>query len=333
MFIRSVLGLFAATLFLTGCGGGDSNSSAYSGPTAPVAVTTTTEGDAVASYAKSAALSSSFSNLADTFVPLTGNTSPELSAAPDMLGNLAKRFADMALKPTISGTSLMAGVTASQTYSCGTSGTYTLTVNVADPYATNPSPGDSYTFSFNNCVYGSFMDTGSVTFTVNTYTTGNDFSATYTFSNYTTTVISSGDFIKTVGAFTAAISAATDTTYSITGTSLVNTGSFSGVAAQLRYSDFSFVDIFYTNFDLSLDHDFTIASTEIGGSITVNTVTPFVIANGDIYPYVGQLIVTAASNAKVRLTAEDNVNVTIEYDLDGDDIYETTLNEIAWTSL
>lgn len=334
MLKRTLFGLFAVSVILNGCGGGGGSSSAYSGPTAAIAVTTTTEADTVASYAKSAVLSSSLSSMASDFTPLTNNTNPEFSASPAVLGNFTKHFADLALKSTASGASLVAGVTQSQTYDCGTSGTMTLTVSVADPYATSPSPGDSFTFALNNCVNGSLMETGSVTFAVNSYTTSTDFSATYTFSNYKMTILTSGDYLKTVGAYTAAISVtASDTTYSITGNSLVFEASLSGTIDQLRYSDFSFVDILYVNGDLSFDHDFTIASTEIGGSITVNTVTPFYIISTDTYPYQGELVVTAADNVKVKFTVIDNTSVTIYYDLDGDGTYENDSGLLAWGSV
>ena len=65
----------------------------------------------------------------------------------------------------------------------------------------------------------------------------------------------------------------------------------------------------------------------------VVTVTPFFIATGDTFPSSGQLVVTGAANSKARLTALSSTQFQVEVDADGDDIYETTVGPVDWTSL
>jgi len=333
MHKTTAIGLLLATMLLAGCGGG-SSSSAYSGPTAAVAVTTTQEADVVAGYAASAATSSSMSTLTSNYTPLTGSSTAAISPSPATLGNLARRFADMAFKAESSTAAPLAGVTQSQTQACPGGGTVTITVSVSNPNATQPSAGDSVKFAFHNCAAAGYMTTGSIKFVIKTYTASSNFSASYSFSNFKETNIATGDYLKITGGYTAGITIGTDFTYSLTGNSIVFEASISGTVNQLRYSNFSFVDILYGTGDVSFDHDFTVASTEIGGSITVNTVTAFVIPAANTYPTSGQLVVTGANNAKVRLTAQpDGVNVFVEYDIvPVDGIYESNAT-VPWASL
>jgi hypothetical protein len=65
----------------------------------------------------------------------------------------------------------------------------------------------------------------------------------------------------------------------------------------------------------------------------VVTITPFFVATGDPFPSSGQLVVTGAANSKARLTALSATQFQVEVDADGDDIYETTVGPIDWTSL
>ena len=54
------------------------------------------------------------------------------------------------------------------------------------------------------------------------------------------------------------------------------------------------------------------------GYVTISTTDPFVLHDGDEWPASGTLIVTAAKNSNVRLKAIDNVDCTVEADIDGD---------------
>jgi hypothetical protein len=69
------------------------------------------------------------------------------------------------------------------------------------------------------------------------------------------------------------------------------------------------------------------------GYVDLVTTTVFSVATGDIFPSSGQLVVTGAANSKARLTALSSTQFQVEVDADGDDIYETTVGPIDWTSV
>ena len=75
----------------------------------------------------------------------------------------------------------------------------------------------------------------------------------------------------------------------------------------------------------------TITSTQFDGEVTYETPVAFV-ALGDAYPHVGELLVTGANNATVRLIAVDEVNVRIEADYDGNGTIDETI-DTTWDAL
>lgn len=75
---------------------------------------------------------------------------------------------------------------------------------------------------------------------------------------------------------------------------------------------------------------FTLASTAIGGVVTVSTPTAFQRSYGSAYPFAGALVVAGAGGGKVRLTVlgdewDPSYQVEIEIDGNGDGIPELTL--------
>lgn len=68
------------------------------------------------------------------------------------------------------------------------------------------------------------------------------------------------------------------------------------------------------------------------GYVDVVTTTAFSVATGDTFPSSGQLVVTGAANSKARLTALSSTQFQVEVDADGDDVYETTIGPVDWTS-
>lgn len=75
----------------------------------------------------------------------------------------------------------------------------------------------------------------------------------------------------------------------------------------------------------------TITSTQFDGEVTYETPVAFE-ALGDAYPHSGELLVTGANNATVRLIALDEVNVRIEADYDGDGTVDETI-DTTWDAL
>jgi hypothetical protein len=60
------------------------------------------------------------------------------------------------------------------------------------------------------------------------------------------------------------------------------------------------------------------ASTELGGSVTVDTLTPFVLRDGDDNPYAGSMRATGAAGTSLTFTVLNNVDVQLDIDVDGD---------------
>lgn len=75
----------------------------------------------------------------------------------------------------------------------------------------------------------------------------------------------------------------------------------------------------------------TVSSTQFDGAVTYSTPVAFE-ALGDAYPYTGELQVTGASNATLRLIALDEVNVRILADYDGDGATDETI-DTTWSAL
>lgn len=75
----------------------------------------------------------------------------------------------------------------------------------------------------------------------------------------------------------------------------------------------------------------TVTSSEFTGSVSYTTPVPFE-SIGDAYPYTGELLVTGASNATLRLIALDEINVRIEADYDGDGAVDETI-DTTWDAL
>lgn len=315
MIKRTLFGIVAATLILTGCGGGGGSSApTYNGPTGAVSLSSTTEGQTAAGFASNEAFDSGLSSVTNIAAPpfVASNTATNFHA----LSTLAQKYAEIAFKADKSGPNLPVGVTGSQTVNCPSGGSATVTVVAASQ--TTYTAGDTVTFAYNNCVTSLYRISGTIKLTIGSFTSGSAFSATYTFDRLTEVQLSTGNSGVIHGSFTASISNGAQLVSNLSGTSLLLQNTTAGVTNQILISNFSYVDTLNnTTGNVTVDHDFTYASTLLGGSITVNTVTPFIIYSGDIYPTTGQLVVTGASNAKVRLSAVNKTSATLEYDLDG----------------
>jgi hypothetical protein len=259
------------------------------------------------------------------------------------LGELAKKYTALALRSETAAADLLGGITESDSQGCSGSGTVTVTASYSDPG--QPTAGDTFTLVFNNCIEGSEKTHGGLALSLDSLTlnpdkTLGDFTARYTFANLINTHTATGDYVWLNGAFSAGFSGdaiSTALTVMLVGNSLVMSERSGGVTEQARLTSFSFTETLATNGDFLFDHDYTYASTGIGGSITVTTVTPFGVFAGDDYPTVGMVVIKGANNASVKLSAIDNITASIEYDLDGNGSYgdgaDPLMKSVAWADL
>jgi len=95
-----------------------------------------------------------------------------------------------------------------------------------------------------------------------------------------------------------------------------------------------------TSFDGTTETDevaFEYASTKIGGSVNVSSVTPCVTDSAKNFPKSGVLSVTGAGGSKLRVTINGDETLAtpqlkIDLDANGDGTFETTLNK-NWSDL
>lgn len=81
----------------------------------------------------------------------------------------------------------------------------------------------------------------------------------------------------------------------------------------------------------TLEAEGALESSEFEGEVTFETVVPFQ-ASGESYPFTGELLITGANDASIRLIALDEVNVRLEIDVDGDAAVDVTL-DTAWAEI
>lgn len=78
----------------------------------------------------------------------------------------------------------------------------------------------------------------------------------------------------------------------------------------------------------TLDASGTIDSTQLGGEISYTTPVTFQGA-GPAYPFAGEMLITGANNATIRLIALTESTVQIEIDADGDGVVDVDGTEIT----
>jgi hypothetical protein len=316
--------LTALAFILSACGGSGSGTStptgvSYTGPTAAITLnaanTTSVSGAAVDT------VSGAF--LADVPLPLGVESSP--SQAKYNLLEISKSMALTVLEANNNLNTIMV-IGAEATYVCdGAVGTLTIITDAS---------GYNLTATYNNCSVGGIIANGSMSIGITAIngTIGDTFSPwdvsftmTYgVFSIDNGALVIDGDCSYILG------DDLTDTNLTFSGTSLyVAAGS-----EQALLSNYSFSSTVNNSTYLhTSDSNFTYTGTDIGGSITVETTTPFKTTYGASYPYQGSGTIMGAGGTKIRLTAANSTQVLLEWDIDPiDGDYEG--NQLyLWTDL
>lgn len=319
----------AAALLLSACGGGSGSTPAVSPPV------TGNTGDLVvtSSNAKPAARvaydASSESRDSGGRVSDAG-----LASSP---GGFQKPGAPAGLAGAV--TSVLQKVPVSQTVDCGidpTFGTQTLTYDFAAPGTL--SANDTIVVEFTDCDQGlGEVLNGRMEMTVRIFSGDLLVSGLYLLemdvmlidfrvTTATDEILSNGDSTVSV-----------DTTgnplilMSISGNSLATV---TNTTTQIvtNFDNSQSVDTTAPPEPYTLDTSGTVDSTELDGIIAFTTPVTFQGA-GDGYPFAGELLITGANGATIRLVALSDVNVRIDTDSDGDGMVDdsetTTWDDIA----
>lgn len=321
-------------LMLTACGGGSGGTQPASPPASPpppaamLVIDDTNAREAVRVAYDASVDSMSFGDqvggagIAGT--PGGGFQKPD--AGQIMAGALAKFAAKVPLGP--------------DTYDCGIDpgfGTQTISGEIADPFALlegTLSPGDQINIDFMNCDEG--LDevlNGRLEMTVVSFSGDLLVSAAYLMvmdvnlvdfevTSGVDTVLSNGDSRVTVDTTGAPLVA-----MSINGSTLT-TATTAGTEVLTSFSTAQTVDTSVFPEPYTLMSSGNVDSTRLDGSIRYSTPVTFQGAGGS-YPFAGELLVTGANNATIRLIALDATSVRIETDADGDGMVDTT-EDTTW---
>ncbi len=337
--ILSPVVFVAASIGLVACGGGDSSSDTagaltYTGPTAVVEITTT-NADSVAGNVWSNIDALSFDpNGVVGGTPTAVQTRGAGGASQPGLNEQVRRA--VSLLPRFNAIeALPAGVTTSQTLPCSVSGSITLTANQQDPNSI--SPGDRYELRFNSCDEGAEVTSGSLSMNIDQFDGDTALMTDYAMAGRVSFDMSVRD--KSTGAsFRGAggmnfeqSQRGTVTSSRVYGTRVV----FSEGARQLMLQDFDFRDDYDPTVpSRTYSADFTLSSTDIGGTVFVQTRVPFQSTGYFANPTVGSLRITGANDAWVQLDAEsDGQHVTLSWDIDPIDGTADGSKTVLWEDL
>lgn len=329
----TLLGMFAATTLLVGCGGGGGGGSF----TPPEISNTPVTIDSTNQYQVADAADNGVNGAVNGTPGVLGvviNGGGSTFNAFDFAQSSLQQYAGQVVA---SGQAIPAGFSADtpcDTAPDGSTGSNTVSTNVNIETVTVASAGDYLSMSFSNC-YDSADGTttnGSMKFTM--VQGGLDLSAfsliglTEISANFNNLRVTEGGETNVVhGGFNISTDG---TTESLTGTSLY-VMKVGGEAAHL--TDFTITNSTANTLTDTISVSMTIASTDINGVITVATdpSNPLVQDISEQHPHSGILFITG-STSKLTMTIIDATNVTLELDSNGDDVVDATAN-VTWTEI
>ncbi len=221
-----------------------------------------------------------------------------------------------------------------ETTPCAVSGSTTISGDIANPATI--TPGDFFDIDWDNCDDGVGIVIDGLLGTTFTSFEG-DLSSGQTLLGMSLRIdnmlatagnefnSADGDIALTVDTTTPTLTVSTSTGSMFTVASHISTETLSTFSSTVT-EDSSMLPSLVTTTASG-----TITSTQFDGAVTYGTQVLFE-AFGDAYPYTGELLVTGANNATLRLIALDEVNVRIVADYDGDGATDETI-DTTWAEL
>jgi len=216
-----------------------------------------------------------------------------------------------------------------ETTPCTGGGTVTASGNIATQGAL--SANDTIVFDFASCVEGDATVTGQFSMRVTTFS-GDLASGAFTLgvsvtpSSFQVTV--GGDTGTISGSVAISISASAGGTLTVTVTSSSFAVSEGGATHTLtQYSSTRTLSAG----SFTLDVNGSLTSTDFSGSVTFSTTTLLQGTDG-AFALVGQVVITGADGATIKVTALDGTFVRIEVDTNGDGVVDATI-DTTWSDL
>ena len=315
--------ILTALLLLAACGGGSGGGTTVTSPDPSLSINSNNAMLVASVSYRSALVSGELGSLSGTDLLL--DTGPGgVTSLDGAMSGAVKTGAGQAQVPI-----------PAETTPCSSSGTVTVSGDIADPFTPTLSPGDFFVIDYAACDEG-FGDVIDGLLRMDIVTFSGDFLSelfemTVTLTLDTFQVTTGEDVLRSHGDATVSLN---------TMNSQAVETSLSGKSMR---SDFNAMSDLLTNFTSASTFDggqvpspFTMSasgtldSSELPGIISYSTPVTFAGFDSD-YPSSGEFLVSGSSSS-LRLIAVDNVNVVIEIDTNGDGTVDETL-QTTWAEL
>jgi hypothetical protein len=318
--------LAAGLLVLAGCGGGGGGD-----PPAPsLAAITSANAPAIAGAVMSASLEGGDLGSFASFGPAGA---PAMSSKGTLVQSKAAEIQHAHVVAVLK--QAAAGVAQApigpETTQCTGGGSVTVSGNLVNPLTL--SPNDTILFVFASCVEDGATVSGRFAMRVTSFS-GDLASGAFSFgvsvdlTSFAVTV--DGETATANGKIAIAVNATFAGTVSMTVTSSSIT--IGDGASSLTLSDYSVtrtIDTVAGTF--TLDAGGTLTSTAFSGAVTFDT-TAVLQGTGDSFAFAGQVVITGANGATIRVTVLDSTFVRLEVDANGDGTVDTTVDK-TWHEL
>jgi hypothetical protein len=315
------LSVLSASVMIAACGSGGDQFGGAQPPTTTFAITSANAVTAASVSWQAIAASGDFGDLGGGLVLSTDSPGgfAKASVAQKAGGSLVNVVQQVPFGPEV--------------LPCLTDGIVTLSGDIANPETL--TVGDTFRAVYELCDDGAgeVID-GAIDFTVREFT-GDILTGLYMLSmdtvvtnlqvvTGTDTISNNGDVNVTLDTMLAPLVSA-----GVSGTSMTVDSNASSETLS-AYSSRQTVDGNLQTLPFTLSASGTLDSTQLAGIIRYSTPVTFAGEGAD-YPSSGALLVEG-DNSSARLTAVDNVNVTIEIDSNGDGVIDATI-ETTWVAL
>lgn len=323
---RKAFTLFASLVLITGCGGGGGGSIAgpVTSPGPSVAITSNNAAEVAKVSYETALDSGEFADLSGTGLFISGTA-----------GGSSKLDGPIAESANSGNSSQSQVPIPAQTQACDVAGDVTVSGEIADPITPTLTAGDFFVIDYNNCDdgFGDVTD-GLMRMDIDAFAgdfANESFDLTATLTLESLQIRTGPETVTSDGDVTATI----DTTNALS--------LFTGISGQSMTVDTDASSERMTNFTSSLTVDAsqqvptymrsssgTLDSTQLSGVIRYSTPVTFQGLGGD-FPNAGEFLVQGAQSS-LRLIAENNINVRIEIDTNGDGAVDETI-QTTWAEL